>query len=53
MQKINAVRYKGSLMLEAFNGSPYKEDGFTAYKNLTPKEFIALAFERVKCLSEM
>ena len=53
MQKINAVGYKGSLMLEAFNGSPYKEDGFTAYKNLTAEQFIALAYERVKTLSTM
>ena len=53
MNKINAVGYTGSLMLEAFNGSPYKEDGFAAYKNLTAKQFVDLAFERVNTLSEM
>lgn len=53
MDKINACGYKGSLMLEAFNGSPYGEESFPAYKNLSAKEFINLAFERVKALSEM
>lgn len=53
MDKLNTLGYTGSLMLEAFNGSPYKEDGFAAYKKLSEKEFITLAFERVTALSKL
>ena len=53
MRKLNENHYQGSLMLEAFNGSPYGEEGFPAYQSLTPQEFIHLAFERVKTLSKM
>ena len=53
MQGLNDAKYSGSLMLEAFNGSPYKEDGFSLYEHLSPREFVALAYARVKTLSEM
>ncbi len=53
MDKINTRGYRGSLMLEAFNGSPYGEDPFPAYKKLSAEAFIRLAFERATTLSKM
>ena len=47
MRKLDEYEYTGTLMLEIFNTSRPE------YKEMTPKEFIQTAFDRIKKISQM